>query len=114
MGGKAFFITAMIMAVVLMGVISETGQSGENEQLAKYYQEHISKCISKNKSKAVLQTSKSENLRSCGKIYKQKAVFLTNNQNVLVDEMIRKEIGTKPYKVDYYLNKRFNEMIKLE
>jgi hypothetical protein len=49
MGGKAFFITAMIMAVVLMGVISETGQSGENEQLAKYYQEHISKCISKNK-----------------------------------------------------------------
>ena len=112
MGRKAFVITAMIMAVVLMGVISATGQNGENEKLAQYYQEHISKCISKNKSKAVLQTSKSENLRSCGKIYKQKAVFLTNNQNVLVDEMIRQEIGTKPYKVDYYLNKRFNEMIK--
>lgn len=112
MGEKAFVITAMIMAVVLMGVISATGQSGENEQLAKYYQEHISKCISKNKSKASLQTSKSENLRSCGTIYKQKAVFLTNNQNLLVDEMIRKEIGTKPYKVDYYLKKRFNQMIK--
>jgi hypothetical protein len=30
----------------------------------------------------------------------------------LVDEMIRKEIGKKPYKVDYYLNKKFNGTIK--
>jgi hypothetical protein len=51
-------------------------------------------------------------LREDGAIYKQKAVFLTNHQNVLVNEMIRKEIGKKPYKVDYYLNKKFNGIIK--
>ena len=112
MKGKALVVITMAVVVTLTGAMSSTGQTEESEQLKKYYKAFIIKCISKNQSKAGLQTSKSENLRSCGKIYKQKAVFLTNNQNVLVDEMIRKEIGTKPYKVDYYLNKRFNEMIK--
>jgi hypothetical protein len=112
MRGKTLIITAMIMVVIFMGTTSATGQTGESEQLAKYYQAYISKCILKNQSKAVLQTSRSENLRSCGALYKQKAIFLTNNRKSLVDELIRKKIGTKPYKVDYYLNKKFNEMIK--
>ena len=112
MKGRATITITIVMVISLIAALPNTGQTGENEQLAKYYQEYISESISKNQSKAVLQTSKSENLRSSGKIYKLKAVFLTNNQDVLVDEMIRKEIGTKPYKVDYYLNKKFNEMIK--
>ena len=78
----------------------------------KFYISYISECICKYKSKAALQNSKSENLRRSGVIYERKAVFLTNYQNVLIDEMIRKKIGTKPYKVDYYLNERFNGIIK--
>ena len=109
MRGKIFIITTVITCVILTGVISATGQSSENEQLRKYYQEYISKCISKNKAKAGLEASKSANLRSCGALSKQKVVFLTNNQNALVEEMIKKKIGTKPYKVEYYLNKRFHE-----
>ena len=101
----------MVWVISLIAAFPAKGQTVENEQLVKYYREYISKCISKNISKAGLQTSKSENLRSCGILYKKKAIFLTNNQNALIDEMIRKEIGKKPYKVDYYLNKRFNEMI---
>ena len=112
MKGRALITITIVLVILLLTAWPNTGKSGENEELAKFYQEYISKCILKNKSKAALQTSKSENLRSCGKIYKQKAVFLTNNQNVLVNEMIRNEIGTKPYKVDYYINKRFNEIIK--
>ena len=112
MRGTGFFISIVVMALALMVALTDTGHAGENEQLIKYYKEYISKCISKNKSKATLQTSRSENLRRSGVIYEQKAVFLTNNQNVLLDEMIRKKIGTKPYKIDYYLNKRFNGIIK--
>ena len=112
MKGRASIIITMAVVISLIAAFPATGQTAENEQLVKYYQNYISKCISKNKSKAGLQTSKSENLRSCAVVYKQKAVFLTNNKNALVDEMIRKEIGAKPYKIDYYLNKRFNEMIK--
>jgi hypothetical protein len=113
MKGMAFFISTILMALALIVALPNTGQSGENEQLAKFYMEYISECICKNESKAaLLKTSRSANLKEDGSIYKQKAVFLTNNQNVLVDEMIRREIGKEPYKVDYYLNKKFNGIIK--
>jgi hypothetical protein len=97
----------MVMVVLIVG-LPVTGQTEENVKLKNYYNEYILKCVDKNQSKTVLLNSRSENLRNYGSICKQKTVFLTNNQNVLVDEMIRKEIGTKPYKIDYYLNKRFN------
>ena len=110
MRGKIFIITTVITCIILIGGgISATGQSHDYEKLRKYYQDYISKCISKNKAKAGLEASKSANLRSCGILSKQKVVFLTNNQNTLVEEMIKKKIGTKPYKVEYYLNKRFHE-----
>jgi hypothetical protein len=112
MKGKAFFISTIVMALALIVAFPNTGRTDEHEQLEKYYMGYISECICKNESKAALQNSRSENLRRSGVIYERKAVFLTNNQNVLVDEMIKKEIGTKPYKVDYYLNKRFNGIIK--
>ena len=112
MKGKALVITTIVIVVVLMGVSPVTGQSGENENLENYYKNYISKCITKYQSKTSLQTSKSANLRSCGALSKQKVVFLTNNQNTLVNEMIQNKIGTRPYKIDHYLNSRFYETIK--
>jgi hypothetical protein len=112
MRGTVFYNSIILVALALMVALPDTGHAGENEELIKCYKGYISKCISKNNSKAALQNSRSENLRRSGTIYEQKAVFLTNYQNVLVDEMIRKEIGTKNYKIDYYLNKRFNGIIK--
>ena len=112
MGGKIFILTALVMGAILMVAVSVTAQGAETEQLKKYYKDYISKCIFKNQSKAGLQTSKSANLRSCGALYKQKVVFLTNNQNMLVNEMIKNQVGKKPYKMEYYLNKRFHEKIK--
>ncbi|MBW2443781.1 MAG: hypothetical protein JRH12_25140 [Deltaproteobacteria bacterium] len=112
MGGTVFFTSIVAMAFALMVALPDAGHAGEIEQPAKYYKEYISNCICKYESKAALQTSRSVNLRRNGAIYEQKAVFLKNYQNVLVDEMIREEIGTKAYKIDYYLNKRFNRRIK--
>lgn len=106
---KIFVIATMIMVVIFMGAVSASGQSGENEQLRKYYKDYISKCISKNQSKAGLQDSKSANLRSCGALSKQKVIYLTNNQNTLINELVDNQVGTKPYKIEYYLNKRFHQ-----
>ena len=109
MRGKAFVIAASIMVFSYMGALSGTAQGGQNEQLKKYYKDYIAKCISKNQSKAGLQKSKSANLRSCGALSQKKVIFLTNNQNMLVNEMIKNQIGTKPYKIEHYLNKRFHQ-----
>ena len=105
-------IATLLMVFTLIGAFPEKGFSGEAEQLRKHYYEYISESISKNQSKANLQNSKSDNLRSCGILCEQKVVFLTNNREILVDEMIENQIGTKSYKIDYYLNKRFFEAQK--
>ena len=107
---KAFVIVMMITLFFFIGANPATAQGSENEQLRTYYKNYILKCISKNQSKTRLQASKSANLRSCGALSKQKVIFLTNNQNVLVNEMIKNQIGKKPYKIEYYLNKKFYEM----
>ena len=39
----------------------------------------------------------------------KEAAFLAYNKATLVDEMIKLDIGQKPYKIEYYLNKRFSE-----
>ena len=105
----ALIISTMLMVVILVGALPATGQADEEGQLEKYYNEYISKSILKNQSKTSLQYSKSENLRSSGAVCEQKVAFLTSNRDTLVDEMIQNKIGTKPYKIDYYLNKRFHE-----
>lgn len=109
MRAKAFVIAMMITLLIIIGALPATVQGGEKEQLRTYYKNYIVKCISKNQSKSNLQSSKSANLRSCGALSKQKAIFLTNNQNTLVNEMIKNQVGKKPYKIDHYLNKRFHE-----
>jgi hypothetical protein len=107
MRGKKFVIATIIMVFIFMGALSATGKGGQNEQLKEYYKDYIAKCISKNQSKAGLQASKSANLRSCGVLSQKKVIFLTNNQNMLVNEMIEKQVGKKPYKIEHYLNERF-------
>jgi len=39
----------------------------------------------------------------------KKVRFLTLNKDKLVDEMIKQDVGQKPYKIERYLNKRFAE-----
>lgn len=70
------------------------------------------KCISKSQSKAGLIVSNSKNLQSCGALSQQKIIFLTNYKSTLINEMIANKVSAKPYKVDYYLYKRFYETIR--
>ncbi len=106
---KVLILAETVMFVTLIGVLPVMGQAGEDEKLRRYYNDYILKCISKSQSKASLQTSQYQNLKSCGTLSKQKFIFLTNNQDRLVDEMIKNKIGTKSYKIEYYLNQRFYE-----
>lgn len=107
---KGIVISTMIMIFLVAGAIPVSGQDIETEKLKQYYKHYISKCISKNQSKSNLYSSKSAVLRSCAVVSQQKVVFLTNYQDTLIDELMVHQVGTKPYKVDYYLNKRFHQI----
>lgn len=108
---KLFATTLMTIVVViaLSGAYSMRAEAGEAGQLRNIYSGCIAEAISRCHSKSALVGSKSENLRTSGQLARQKAIFLTANHDLLVEEMIENEVGTRQYQIDYYLNKRFHE-----
>ena len=105
----AYAILTMVMVIALLGAYTMTAEAGEREQLRSIYSNHIIEAITKSHSKSGLVRSKSENLQTSGILARQKAIFLTANHDSLVDEMVENGVGTKPYQIDYFLNKRFYE-----
>jgi hypothetical protein len=62
------------------------------------------------KTKAVLKTSRSVNLRRKAELAIRQATFFTSNKDILIIEMVEQGIGQKHYQVEYYLNNRFYEI----
>ena len=110
MKAKVYCIVFLVSYMVIIGTAQVTAQSESKDQLIKFYGECIEKKISCCKAKTVLNTSRSVNLQREADLAMKKVTFFSSNKNMLINEMIEQEIGDKPYKVEYYLNKRFYEM----
>jgi len=110
MKSKLLIISLMIAVCVIWGPLKSTVFSGDNEEKAKYYDSCIVKEIIKCDSKFVLlSSSKSINLQDYAKIKAQKARFLEAEKAILVKEMTEMQLELKHYKVEMFLNSRFQE-----
>ena len=105
-------ILSVIFVTILasfLGPLSAICEDGQNIQIIKYYENFINEKISKCHSKAQLKESKSVHLQSCAAVNIKKANFLSKNKEMLIKEMLKKDIGAKQYKIEYFLNKKFYE-----
>ena len=109
MKAKEWIIIGLAGLLVFAGANLISAESPSDDQLTNFFESYISEKIAKSQSKTNLQTSRSENLRMVGERAEKEAAFLAYNKATLVDEMIKLDIGQKPYKIEYYLNKRFSE-----
>jgi hypothetical protein len=110
MQAKVLIINLMISISVFCGLLNSTAFSGDHEKLAKYYESCIVREIAKCDSKLVLlRTSKSKNLQDYAKMEAQKAKFFNAEKEMLVKEMIEMQLKPKHYKVELFLNNRFQE-----
>lgn len=112
MQSKIFYIILVLAITVFLCIFSSIGLTNDFEKNTKFYNHCIVKEISKCQSKSIMLTSSSDNLREYALLKSQKAVFYENEKNRLIKEMIEREIELKDYQVQYYLNKRFNELKK--
>lgn len=103
-------IISFLSVMLVLGSTPLTAQSESDDQLLKFYESCIQKKISNCNAKTVLKTSRSTNLQKKADLSIRQVTFYTKNKNMLINEMVDQGIGYKPYKVDYYLNKRFHEM----
>ena len=107
---QIMMVTMVSMLVFFLGFSSAIGEDADKQtQLKNYYEKFILEKISKCRSKAGLQASKSTHLQNCAAMEIKKANFLSSNKEMLITEMLEKKVGVKPYKIEYFLNKMFHE-----
>jgi hypothetical protein len=109
MKAKELIIIGLAGVMIFTGAVQIAAESQSDEQLTKFYETYISEKIAKSQSKTTLKTSRSENLRLAAEKAEKQVRFLTLNKDILVDEMIKQDIGQRLYKIDKYLNKRFSD-----
>ena len=112
MQSKSFFIVLIFGLVVSIFIFPSMSFSGDFEKSKQFYNNCIVKQISKCQSKSIMLTSNSENLREYALLKSRKAEFFADEKDRLIKEMVKREIGLNDYQVEYYLNKRFNELKK--
>ena len=106
---KILSVIFMMIFAAFLGNLSAISEDGQNTQMIKYYENMINETISKCHSKAHLKESKSVHLQSCAAVKLKKANFLSKNKEMLIKEMVKRNIGEKQYKIEYFLNKQFYE-----
>ena len=103
-------IILIIVIAALMNTLSTAGDYPALDQSPKFYEDCIDKYISRCQTKAaLLKNFKFKNIQKMASLALQKAAFLSENKDRLINEMIAENIGKKHYKVQLYINKRFNE-----
>ncbi len=96
----------------LLWTSSALGQQSGTIDLESAYGAAIDEIISRDKSKTALRNSRSANLRRAAAISCMKAAYFKDYKDELIKEMIKADIGTKPYKIRHYLNQSFFSVIQ--
>lgn len=108
---KALIVIFALGVIISVSGYPSIGLSIDETDIMEFYESCIDSEIAKCTSKAVFLNSQSPNLRRYGKIETQKAKFLSNAKDMLIDEMIDKRIDPKYYKVEHFLNSRFIDAV---
>lgn len=109
---KTLMVIFVSSFMIMIGATQISAHYQSNEELKKLYETCITKEIAKCQSKTMLKTSRSENLQLTAQIAANQARFLQLNKDMLINEMMEKDIGQKPYQIEHYLNSRFYEAYK--
>jgi hypothetical protein len=111
---QALIIIIAIAFLSLFWTASAVGQQSRTDNLMLLYRAAIEDVISHCKNKTDLRYSRSEHLRRAAALSCMKAAYLKDYKDELIQEMIKADIGAKAYKIKYYLNQRFFDIIQPE
>ena len=110
---QLLLILVVIIFAFFLGISAAIGDENNSGQLTDFYDNFLNEKIAQCRSKAELIKSSSSNIQNWAEIESDKAAFFSKNKDMLIKELIKNDIGRKPYKIEYFLNKKFYEK-KLE
>ena len=104
------FMVVLFIAVSCLSTMKVCRASDVQKRVI--YSRHIEKMILNCESKIRVCDSKSSSLCDESALYTLKESFLKTNKSELIQDMIEKDVGIKPYQMTYFLNKRFFEVLR--
>ena len=109
-------IVALFLAIALTSLVkvpSMVGEAADREELMIFYGTYIDRYVARCEAKkARMRHSQSENICRDSALYCLKACYFKSCRKELVDLMIAGHVGTRPYRVQYFLNGRFFDVLK--
>ncbi len=111
MKARSIIILSTIIFPLFVWTSSVLSQTTETLYLKSIYSAAIDKAIAHYKAKTSYRNSKSENLQRAAALSGMKAAFFNDFKVQLIEDMIKASIGSKPYKINYYLNQKFYGII---
>jgi hypothetical protein len=112
MQSKSYFIVLIFGFAVSIFNFPSMALSNDSKKGHQTINSCIVKQISKCQSKFIMLSSNSDNLREYALLELRKAAFYTKEKDRLIEEMMEREVALKDYQVEYFLNRRFNELKK--
>jgi hypothetical protein len=104
---KTVLKIVILFAVTFSWTIPAICEMGSQTAIRSSYEGMYEDLVKKTESKAKMSDSKSENLRQAARISSLKANYLKNHKDTLINEMIRRDIPLKSYRMQHFLSERF-------
>ena len=109
MKAKKGLIILSTLAAIVLSAGTVFSDETKNEELGQYYEMVINLKIHQSLSKAALNDSRSAAIRDCAAKGADKAIFLSANKDLLIEQMLSRGIGKKMHKIEVFLNGAFHE-----
>jgi hypothetical protein len=110
---KTFIVFCISLLLTYFYGLPEMSQATPSSNLKAFYAAYIDDCIIiRCESLANLRNSRSEKLRQAAEMHCLMAQFFKTQKTALVDDMILADLGTKEYKIQYYLKGKFFEVYR--
>ena len=100
---------AMVGLAATLWALPARSDDSPVEKQASYYLNCINEEIDNYSCKVALTTSRSKNLQTYGEKAALRTAFLSQNRDVLVQEMVAQKVSLRPQAVQQYLRQRFNQ-----
>jgi hypothetical protein len=107
MRAKKVTLVLMVGMLGFAGLPPPSGFGGDKEEKIKFYENCIVREISTCKMKTNMLNSRSSNLRKDAEVKLQKAAFLDDHKEILIQELLDRQAALREHKIQVYLNSRF-------
>ena len=104
---KSIIIAIIVSVLFAIGSFQALGQDAEAQNVRASYEKSLKVYTDRCNSKSEMLNSKSDNLRKAALRSCMKASFCSIYKDELIDELIVNNIELKPYKIQLFINQKF-------